>query len=116
MTTAEYLKKYAGKMKFCPKLRVEALSLPCGKREECRGCPQNVSAGLSREDVMRLNSEILRKAYESSGIKTVKGFCQLRGLEPSGFRMHMNGEVGISKRVAERYRRKLGVELYQWRG
>lgn len=33
------LAKATGKLTHCPRMHVTAYPLPCGKREECRGCP-----------------------------------------------------------------------------
>ena len=33
------LAKLEGKLTFCERMRVTAYPLPCGTREECRGCP-----------------------------------------------------------------------------
>lgn len=44
------LAKMTGKTLFCERMRVTALSLPCGKREECwngKPCPRTVELGLT---------------------------------------------------------------------
>lgn len=44
------LAKLTGKALFCERMRVTALNLPCGKREECwcgKPCPRTVELGLT---------------------------------------------------------------------
>lgn len=44
------LAKLTGKALYCERMRVTALSLPCGKREECwngKPCPRTVELGLT---------------------------------------------------------------------